>query len=75
MATRKQIGANRRNALKSTGPRRARQSRVNALRHRLRAKPDTLSEANLNEITRIQHEFRQPFALRALDAFSKRQAR
>ena len=120
MATIKQIAANRRNALKSTGPRSERGKaavRLNALRHGLRAKPANLSEASRNELTRIQREFHQTFQprnpeqvrlvermacarwqlmdcqrsearflsepsqadplaqLRALDAFSKRQAR
>ena len=70
MATIKQIAANRRNALKSTGPRSERGkafARLNALRHGLRAKPGTLSEASRNELTQIQREFRHTFQPRNPD--------
>jgi len=64
MATRKQIAANRRNALKSTGPRTERGkafARLNALRHGLRARPGTLSAESLNELSQIRGQFLQSF--------------
>ena len=64
MATRKQIAANRRNALKSTGPRSERAKsfvRLNALRHGLRAKLGAMSAEDLNELSRIRGQFLQSF--------------
>lgn len=64
MATRKQIAANRRNALKSTGPRTARGkafARLNALRHGLRARPGILSAENLHELSQIRAQFLNSF--------------
>lgn len=64
MATKKQIAANRRNALKSTGPRTESGkafSRFNALSHGLRAKSDTLAIGNLNELSQILSDFHQSF--------------
>ena len=64
MATEKQIAANRRNALKSTGPRSERGkafTRLNSLRHGLRAKPGTLAAERLRELSQIRAEFLQSF--------------
>jgi hypothetical protein len=64
MATRKQIAANRRNALKSTGPRTDRGkafTRLNSLRHGLRAQPGILSAESLNELSQIRSQFFQSF--------------
>ncbi len=64
MATRKQIAANRRNALKSTGPHTERGksfTRLNALRHGLRAQPGTLSAESLHELSQIRAQFVQSF--------------
>ena len=60
MATRKQIAANRRNALKSTGPRTDRGksfSRLNGLTHGLRTQPGMLSAESLNELIQIRGEY------------------
>jgi hypothetical protein len=64
MATRKQIAANRRNALKSTGPRTDRGkafTRLNALRHGLRAKAATVSAESLHELSQIRGQFLSSF--------------
>ena len=64
MATKKQIAANRRNALKSTGPRTDRGkavSRFNALRHSLRAKSHSLSIGSLDELRQIRSDYIQSF--------------
>jgi hypothetical protein len=64
MATQKQIAANRRNALKATGPRTETgkaASRFNALRHGLRAKSGILSAESLAELSRIRVDFLQSF--------------
>lgn len=60
MATEKQIAANRRNALKSTGPRTPRGksfTRLNALRHGLRATVGTPLGENLKELRQIRNQF------------------
>ncbi|MGA2739446.1 MAG: hypothetical protein ABSG65_18645 [Bryobacteraceae bacterium] len=60
MATEKQIAANRRNALKSTGPRTPRGkafTRLNALRHGLRAAAGTPLGEDLKELTQIRNQF------------------
>ena len=64
MATPKQIAANRRNSKKSTGPRTTRgkaYSRLNALRHGLRAKSGVLPPESLDELTRIRKLFLQSY--------------
>jgi hypothetical protein len=64
MATEKQIAANRRNALKSTGPRTESGkavSRCNALCHGLGAKPDGLSIGDVNELSQIRRDLTQSF--------------
>jgi hypothetical protein len=73
MATQKQIAANRRNALKSTGPRTERGksfTRLNSLRHGLRAQPGALSAESLAELSQIRGEF-----LRALPPQTPEQVR
>lgn len=60
MATEKQIAANRRNALKSTGPRTARGkavTRFNALRHGLDAAAVIPRDANLKELAQIRRGY------------------
>jgi hypothetical protein len=60
MPTEKQIAANRRNALKSTGPRTPRGkafTRLNALRHGLRAAAGTPLGENLKELIQIRNQF------------------
>jgi len=60
MATEKQIAANRRNALKSTGPRTPRGkafTRLNALRHGLRAAAGIPRGASLKELNQIRRRF------------------
>jgi hypothetical protein len=60
MATEKQIAANRRNALKSTGPRTPRGkafTRLNALRHGLRATAGTPLGENPKELIQIRNQF------------------
>jgi hypothetical protein len=60
MATEKQIAANRRNALKSTGPRTPRGkafTRLNALRHGLRATAGIPRGASLKELNQIRDWF------------------
>jgi hypothetical protein len=64
MSTEKQIAANRRNALKSTGPSSEEGktvSRFNAVRHGLRAQSDRVSIGNLDELRQIQRDFHQSF--------------
>jgi hypothetical protein len=64
MATQKQIAANRRNAKKSTGPRSESAkaiTRMNALRHGLRAKPGAISAESLKELSQIRSQFLQSF--------------
>ena len=64
MATKKQIAANRRNALKSTGPRTEKGKaavRLNALRHGLRTQPGMLPAESLNELNQIRGEFLRLF--------------
>ena len=64
MATKKQIAANRRNALKSTGPRTESGkavSRLNALRHGLRAKAAIVSAESLHELSQIRALFLHSF--------------
>ena len=60
MATEKQIAANRRNALKSSGPRTElgkAVSRLNALRHGSRATAATLPGEGLKELRQIRDQF------------------
>jgi hypothetical protein len=64
MATEEQIAANRRNALKSTGPRTESGksvSRVNALCHGLGGKSDGLSIGDVNELSQIRRDLIQSF--------------
>ncbi|MGC9951847.1 MAG: hypothetical protein ABSF64_36335 [Bryobacteraceae bacterium] len=63
MATKKQIAANRRNALKSTGPRSTRSkgfTRLNAFRHGLRAAATT-PLGTLKELAQIRSQLTQSF--------------
>ena len=60
MATKRQIAANRRNARKATGPTTSAGkavSRLNALRHGLRARPSNLPGQNLDELRQIRDLF------------------
>ncbi|MGA3041735.1 MAG: hypothetical protein ABSF54_13190 [Bryobacteraceae bacterium] len=64
MATKRQIAANRRNALKSTGPRSENGkaiSRFNALRHGLYAKSGVRSPESLNELSQIRRDLLNSF--------------
>jgi hypothetical protein len=60
MATEKQIAANRRNSLKSTGPRTLRGKaaiRLNNLRHGLQSTADILPGQDLKELNQIRDEY------------------
>jgi hypothetical protein len=58
MATAAQVAANRRNALRSTGPRTAagkRRSAANATKHQLQSTPETLFTTNPTERTQFEN--------------------